>query len=446
MSKHKKIINEYTLFPTCQMPLSSARLHVNRNHESRGITASNLNTTDTQHQTKPTRDANSQSDSQIYKSLFHINKRSFQSTRLIPLKLSSTTATHNKNSLSCEESLNQPKSINQKPCLKSTTNHRTFQSTEEELKSVMAEVKGLYFRANHKQCAARCRLFLKITRDSFNIDPAYRVYLASYLASSLEIMAFTLPNNSSVKKSLLYEALTCYKSAISDLEYAMFCVDSAIRTSTALNVSSPSSSARSSIDSVFSQCSKSSSLSSTTQSEENSPNHMTKRPESPERRPKKKVSFSITQSQPVNHTTYHGVSNQSALSNSLTYSFPVPPTIQTEILKKRMTLEPAPLNLSRARSLDTSKDAISPYSNKISHLLRYKNLLSGFYFQFQDHIKNVQDSIDQVNHPPTNVQHVYNPSSRLGGERNYRITEGWPRKRFDGSRYQKLCETVLSEL
>ncbi|RKF75178.1 hypothetical protein GcM1_235042 [Golovinomyces cichoracearum] len=446
MSKHKKVINEYTLFPTCQTPFSSAPLHDKKDQQLRATPACNQNTTDLQHKTKPTRDAQSQFNSQIHKSLFQTNQKSCQNTRLIPLKLSTTTASHKKNSLSCEEYLNRPKTINQKQYLKSATSHRTFHSTEEELKSVLVEIKGLYFRSNHKQCAARCRLFLKITKDSFNVDPAYRVYLASYLASSLEIMAFTLPNNSSVKTSLYHEALTCYKSALSDLEHALFCVDSAISTSSALNSPSASSSARSSIDSVFSQYSKSSSLSSATQSEENSPNYMTKRSESPGRRPKKKVSFSLTQCQPLNQSTYHEDSEQSALSKSITDFFPAPPTIQTAILKKRMTLEPAPLNLSRAQSLDTSKDAISPYCNKISHLLRYKNLLSGFYSQFRDQIKNIQDIIDQVNYPAANVQDMYNPSSRLCAERNYRKTEGWPRKRFDGSRYQELCESVLSEL
>lgn len=258
-------------------------------------------------------------------------------------------------------------------------------------------------------------------------------------------MAFVLPNHSSAKLSLYQEALTHLQSATSDLDYALFCTDSIVRNSSISSASSSQlSSARSSIDSVFSQCSKASSVTSYSPlSEESTSESSIKETEDSGCR-RKKVSFSLPPYDEQDFPMNFDEAFKSVSTSSLLDSFPIPMLNCSSF--KRKSLEPAPLNLSGTRSLSPLFKAKSPDSSKLSHIRHYQSLLSGFQFELENRIKDIKKIVDEITRYSTDIPDICESKSELRKLRRKRTESSLPRKRFDGSRYQLLCEKALIEL
>ncbi|POS87810.1 hypothetical protein EPUL_000690 [Erysiphe pulchra] len=444
MSNYKRSIDGHTFVPIYPLQFSSECLNMKKTHGSRNLSNSNRYTTDLSCLGKSSNDLHNQVSSELNYRLTSVNqRRSLQNTRLIPLKLGST-ATVIENKSKIYENQTPPIATQRKLPLASTLDNNGLPFSKKEFKPILAEVKLLYLKGDYKRCTMRCRMLLESVKDSLYIDPAYRVYLASFLASSLEIMAFVLPNHLSAKLSLYQEALAHLQSATSELDYALFCTDSIIRNSSISDASSQLSSARSSVDSVFSQYSKASSTASYSPiSEECISDSPTKELEGSGCR-RKKVSFSLPPHDEQDFPMNFDEAFQSVSTRSILDSFPIPMLSNSTF--KRTSLEPAPLNLSGTRSLSPLFKIKSPDSSKLSHLRLYQTLLSGFQFEFESRIKNIKQVIDEITRYSTDIQDSCESKSELRRLRRKRTESSWPRKRFDGSRYQALCEKALSEL
>ncbi|RKF64505.1 hypothetical protein OnM2_018025 [Erysiphe neolycopersici] len=444
MSNYKRSTDGHTFVPTYPLQFSSECLNMKKSHEYRNSSTSNGNAIDFSSLTKFSNDLHNQTSSEFNHKLTSTNqRRSLQNTRLIPLKLGSAATLNEKKSI-IRENETPPLATQRKLPLSSTPENCGLPNSEKEFKSIMSGVKLLYLRGNYKRCTIRCRMLLESIKDSFHIDPAYRVYLASYLASCLEIMAFELPYHSSAKLSLYQEALTHLQSATSELDYALFCTDAKVRNSLFSDASSQLSSARSSIDSVFSQCSKASSIASYSPLTEECTSNSSKKELVGSDCRRKKVSFSLPPHDEQDFPNNFDEDFQSVSTSSILDSFPIPMLGGSTC--KRTSLEPAPLNLSGTRSLSPLFKVKSPELSKLSHLRLYQTLLSGFQSDFENRIKDIEKIIDEIIRNSTDIRDCCESKVELRKLRKKRIGSGWPRKRFDGSRYQLLCEKALIEL
>ncbi|KHJ35747.1 hypothetical protein EV44_g0674 [Erysiphe necator] len=447
MSNYKLSIYEHSLFPVNSSKLSSECPTKENNHGSRKLSNLNRNTTDLSILSKTSNDLRIKFSSEFNNSFISMNQRRTlpnKNVRLIPLKLGSTVKTSEKVSSICDDSAPSSSLATQlqsPPMSMPDDNGKPL--LEKEFRSTMAGVKLLYLQGNFKRCAMRCRMLLERNKDSFHIDPSYRIYLASYLASSLEITAFVLPNYSSAKLPLYHEALSRLQSAALELDYALFCTDSILHNSTISETSSMSSSARSSVDSVFSRCSRASSIASLSSlPEEYNSASPAKESDASENR-QKKVSFSLPPyGEQELSRDFEAI--QSISTSSLLDSFPI--STASCVSMKRKSLQPAPLNISVARSSSPLLKLKSYNLSNSAHLKFYQNLLLGFQAEFEHRIKELKRIIDEITRYSTDIQYSCESKSELIKLRRRRTEEGWPRKRFDGSRYQALCEMALNEL
>ncbi|RDL34726.1 uncharacterized protein BP5553_07854 [Venustampulla echinocandica] len=383
--------------------------------------------------------------------------------------------------------------------------------TPAEWKEVMEEVKGLYLKGQYKQCSARCKQILNGISDPYQIHPLRLIYLCFIAATSLELAARALHNNSSTKLQFFQESLSYFKKAQSYMGFAAFTTEPHIVRATQpkdrLSNSSISSSIRSSVDSIFSQSSESSIASSSVESPV-SPSDSEKghvrfssvsssteiiNPQ-PLRR-KKKVSFSM------HLPTLESETDLS--SDDILARFPSPPThdgLSPTILPTNLDSKIIPFvlsdNVSRVRAYsyptNTStplQPALSPQEQQtpkpvnVPTLTHYRHNLSSFTPRLDYHIANIQAQIQTLttvrrthrsslpnlflvtpfpltspktpDHNPISITTQTQtetetsqpaPSSSLH-ERIKRLKEsGWKRERFDGEKYQVLCESALCEI
>ncbi|KAI1004648.1 hypothetical protein K3495_g3564 [Podosphaera aphanis] len=393
-------------------------------------------------------------------SLMGHERKCLQSTRLIPLKLSSAPVEERRSSFHLPYSISpsEPiKPIRRKSRPTVVTGLCELPFSEKEWKATMHEVRSLYLREQYKTCSSRCKALCdRMKVSSHNI--LYHIYLSAYRASSLEMIAFNLPSYSTEKMLLYYEARGSYENAISQLEYTSL---SEPALSTIPDYPTRSSSARSSIDSIFSQYSKSSSTASVSPSIESS-QISEKRTSNPQQRPKKKVSFSLSIDTSAvwpneSEDYHHALSSPTQLldffptppSGSCSPIPPTPPTISKPCLTKtRNSVEyvsPPPLPLSRSQR--TSFPG-APNPKKLAHLLRYHNVLTTLRSQLTEQKEDVQGIIEKSStSPPRAKREVTSPFNGSIPDRTERLREmNLSRKRFDSLRYQKLCERALSEL
>lgn len=365
--------------------------------------------------------------------------------------------------------------------------------TQEEWKKVMEEVKILYSKGQYKHCSMRCKQILDNIKDpvrpfppyiqhhsnkkQYKVHPLYEIYLSFFAASSLEMTASTLHNHSSNKLPLFQESLFYYRQAQTSIESVSFhsshpstaSTTSSVRSSVDSVFSSPANSARSSLASsptdeilptihkrTISASSSFSSLSSGTS----------------ERRHKKKVSFSIdinpSPSNSDSETDQPPPPNSAAIESSLLDSFPAPPS------------QPDP-SITSTKDLPTQSRAQSPTQETLSvyllseSLARYRSHLHDLSTQLQYHISSIHSQISLLSQVRKSRRSAL-PSQFTGFEKDLetgiefsgsmgmegvsreeilqvelqerirRLKEqGWKRKRFNGERYQVLCERALGE-
>lgn len=395
-------------------------------------------------------------------------KKSFQTSynnsknHLIPLKLAYP---HDQKRYSCQNTPNQdrskscPQPTRRRPRPAAVTALKILPLTENDWNILLEEVKSLYLNGRHKHCSIRCRLILEGIRNSYPVNPIYLVYISYYLATSLETMAFSAPENSSSKLPLYKEALVNYRIAMQELERAPFSADAIRRTSRLSCLSPRSYSVRSSVDSVFSQYSKSSSMTSrSASSDESSQKSEDNESEGPQPRPKKKVSFSAsTITSPKNSRknddlTSLDLVSPTSFSDNLSSPSSSRSTTPVYSLNKvpskssfRDPLEPPPLALPGNRAQTSTS---SPSPKRLAHLLRYHDMLLSFRMQLIYHTTSIETIINEMKFH--SIPAVKKPTLKFTGSLADRMRfvqeEKRTRKRFDATRYKDLCERALSEL
>ncbi|CZR50625.1 uncharacterized protein PAC_00499 [Phialocephala subalpina] len=351
--------------------------------------------------------------------------------------------------------------------------------TQDEWKKVTEEVKILYSKGQYKHCSMRCKQILDNIKDPHKAHSLYQIYLSFFAASSLEMTASTLHNHSSSKLPLFQESLFFYLQAQSSIDFVSFqhshystaSITSSVRSSVDSVFSSPANSARSSLASsptdeilpvvhkrTISASSSFSSLNSRTTG----------------RRHKKKVSFSIDiNPSPANSDSEPELPllpNSAAISSSLLDSFPAPPSQLDPSITSTKDLQIQP------RSISPTQDNLSVYLLTQS-LSRYRSHLRDLSTQLQYHISSIHSQISQLSQVRKSRRSAL-PSQFTGfekrefgvglgigfgsmgmegvsreeilkvelQERIRRLKEnGWRRERFNGERYQLLCERALGE-
>ncbi|PBP27381.1 hypothetical protein BUE80_DR001567 [Diplocarpon rosae] len=311
--------------------------------------------------------------------------------------------------------------------------------SQQEWSSVMEEIRLLYSKGQYKHCAMRCKQILSGMNDP--------------------------------------ESLDFYQKAEQFVEYATFSTDPNIAFASRqiskcgqASHASLASSIRSSVSSVFSTSSASSSHSalatpnspifdesifkrsaSPASSSESESRH------SPTRRlqPRKKVSFSLQLPTLSSETVLAPSPRPSIAANeSILDAFPAPPSVERESEK-----EPS-LSLTARRP---SSALSNPSPNQ--SISRYCTQLLALKSQLTYHISSIHTQIgllaDARKPRRSNLPNQYSPEGPKGElasdepstektalkERIERLKgQGWNRKRFDGERYQALCERALCEL
>jgi hypothetical protein len=361
--------------------------------------------------------------------------------RLIPLFLKATSQSQNSQSPPRWEPIPRAESPTLPPPSKSTSRPRPRPGPVTELTivpytaaewlKVMEEVKTLYYKKQYRQCSARCKQILETIRDpvrdyippppksidpsvlirsQYRVHPLYSIYLCFFAASSLELTARTLHNNSSLKLPLLQESLAYYRKAQSHMEFAAFATNpDIIHASTHRTNSSMSSSIRSSVDSIFSETSTSSIASSILDSptvtdfpelkRQNSASSILK--PAPLRTNKKRVSFLLTSEPSLPDSQDGGMTAEDLLAR-----FPSPPTHDT----LSPTIIPQNYNAlsfynpPRSPTSPSSPSQQPPYVSQSQHngesaartakaLQRYKNHLDSLKAQLEYHVNS---SIAQI--------------------------------------------------
>ncbi|TVY44813.1 hypothetical protein LOCC1_G002996 [Lachnellula occidentalis] len=329
--------------------------------------------------------------------------------------------------------------------------------TSTEWRNAMAEFKELYDKRQYKQCSARCKALFENIKNSYEVHPIYSIYIAFYAASSIELIARSLHNNSSAKLSLFQEALTFYEKAESYIQCATLTTDP--HTS---KHNSTSSSIRSSSSSIFSQISLSST--STASSILSSPTSVDSDadPQSPPPihhpqswRTKKKVSFSELKPETITESD-----NDDDDERLLLDSFPSPPSHDCT----------SPTTSPQARTTtaeEKSHQLESKARDRALALTRYHTHLFALSTQLTYHTTSIHSqihvlSLTRRSKLPDSSSYPSSSSSSLGvrvpaeekenkkadlEERIRRGREtGWVRKRFEGRRYRELCERAMGEV
>lgn len=85
--------------------------------------------------------------------------------------------------------------------------------TQAEWRKTIAEVKRKYFSKRYRACSARCVEVLEGIKDVSQVEPIYLIYLHFYAATSMEICARPLPSASALRANLLQQARTHFDKA-----------------------------------------------------------------------------------------------------------------------------------------------------------------------------------------------------------------------------------------
>ncbi|KAA8574014.1 hypothetical protein EYC84_005550 [Monilinia fructicola] len=354
-----------------------------------------------------------------------------------------------------------------------------FPYTLEDWKVIMDEIKKLYLSRQYQQCTARCIQILDSITDPYRVHPLNSLFLSFYCATSLEITASNLHNNSPQKLSLLRDSLSYFQRAEEYITYADIPIENNnLTTANRSSSISSTSSARSSVDSVFSTTSFPSttdglspvfSTCSFEDDDENTPTH---------RRTYSESSTTSTQSTATTATTATTTTlNKSAplrIKKKVSFSPALPTLISAQNLEIDSTIYE---NIPRAmqsptappRPIISSKyQSPSPAHPSLNTCLTNYNLnLSSLTIQLTYHITHINKLIDTIqnvrksrrSNQASFAPSLFNSSGDLNTAEKEEMSRkdireridklksaGWQRKRWDGSRYEALREKVDNEL
>lgn len=306
--------------------------------------------------------------------------------------------------------------------------------THAEWKQEIAEIKRLHFGKRWRVCSAKCNKILDAIKDTSSVEPLFLVYLHFYAATSMEICARPLSPTAPFRATLLHQAQKHFSSAAALVTAAE---ESAVRRIRPLSVNSWGSSCHSPSESVSSRA-------WTPDTQVTTPTASSFSFEVQPVKRVKKVSFSIPHEQqspaPVHEPLvrpdsptlgfddefYPATSGQQdpEMAKFKEVELPLQPIPQPE----RIALEEEAF--MAARSID-----------------RYCDLLSGFRLQLARHSAYISEMLMEKAVPLSRSE---TPDETRELDRQARIERlrknGWQRKRFDPTRYEELCETVMAEI
>ncbi|KAM3077042.1 hypothetical protein ACMFMF_004956 [Clarireedia jacksonii] len=335
----------------------------------------------------------------------------------------------------------------------------------------MEQVKKLYLKGDYKQCAAWCKQILDNIKDPYRVHPLNSLYISFYCATCLEITASSLHNNAPQKLTLLQDALAYYQKAESYIPFAE--IPTAPYFQAGSRVSSASSSLRSSVDSVFSSALSSASTADTLsplgssscssyEEDESTPSRkrtgsvssaMSTRSDTTSDEPlkpapvrvKKKVSFSAQLPTLISTDTLTDSPTNETPPPPPPYALPHPPILRPNPTTPPQTLFPSPSPLHLA-SLQTYTLTLTSLSSQLRyHITHIQALIASIL-----RIRKSRRSNGPCSFAPSLDLTNQDPEARKKKELRERIerlrTQGWPRRRLDADRYERLREKVEMEL
>ncbi|KAK0731650.1 hypothetical protein B0H67DRAFT_640014 [Lasiosphaeris hirsuta] len=340
--------------------------------------------------------------------------------------------------------------------------------TPAEWKRAISDVKRQHFSKRYRACAARCNEILDNIKDASQVEPIYTIYLHFYAATSMELCARTLPPISPARSSLFQQARAHFDCAATLIDAAE---DSVVRKARTGSVSSRSSSCHSPAGSISSRawtpdthmssptnsvCSFED-LNAKTQQQSRLPPHSGKRV--------KKVSFSLPSDPPfrIPEPIVRPDSPTLGFDDDYFHSGPAArqylPELPAPVKFQEIELPLQTVTESEQLQLIPEDDAFLMARS----VDRYCENLSGLREQLARHSANLNQLIAAKEAQTTAALLIESAMSRpstpsVDGEmddlrkmdRQARIERlrknGWQRKRFDGRRYEELCDAVMSEL
>ncbi|KAL8376146.1 hypothetical protein RB595_007316 [Gaeumannomyces hyphopodioides] len=367
--------------------------------------------------------------------------------------------------------------------------------TPVEWKRTMAEIKRHHVGKRFRACSSRCVEILDNLKDSSTVEPAHLIYLHFYAANSLEMRARPFPMGTLARGQLLTQARKHYDEAAALILAAEFSVTSRTRsgsacasglfTMTTSSLHSPSGSVSSgtwstpttnssptnSVCSFDDMLSKSSSLAPSPRC-----SALASTPRSA--KAKKTVSFSLPKEETFKFPTEPVIRPDSPTLGFDDAYFSAPITKQElpelprgpavvhiisepeeEREYRRIIGRQDEYEYDQAFFIDPLDDDDYDRSTARS-VYRYCETLSVLRAQIASHSHN----LDELMGLPCKATEAASPVSpalscgsldsaseeMLALDRQARIErlrrQGWQRKRFDASRYERLCNDVLAEL
>ncbi|KXX82861.1 hypothetical protein MMYC01_200544 [Madurella mycetomatis] len=341
--------------------------------------------------------------------------------------------------------------------------------TRAEWKKAISEVKRQYFSKRYRACSARCLEILDAVRDTSHADPVYLIYLNFYAATSMEICARPLPSTAALRTSLLQQARTHFDRAASLISAAE---DSVIRRFRPYSAtSSRGSSCHSPSGSISSRAWTPDTRVSSPTDSVCSFEDLSSNCQSPAKRVKK-VSFSLPKEEtfqiqepiirPDSPTLgfddvyfQAGVMRQDLPDlpvapkfHEIEFPLPTIPEAETDSALPPPPEEDSEHSFLVARSVDRCCEHLSGLR---AQLKRHSQSLEGLLaISASAQQQQQQQQQKQQKTKPATSTKASNAETFRALDRQARIERlrkcGWQRKRFDSSRYEELCETVMAEL
>lgn len=333
--------------------------------------------------------------------------------------------------------------------------------TKAEWKKTIAEVKRMYFGKRYRACSARCLEVLEGVKNASQVEPVYLIYLHFYAATSLEICARPLPSTAAFRATLLQQAYRHFDRASTLISAAEESILRRFRPGSVF--STRSSSCHSPSSSISSRawtpdtCITSPTASVCSfhdlqrRSAQSLPGHS------------KKVSFSLPESvsldvdpeEPIIRPDSPTLGFESAFYPQPSIS--APPTSPTSLQPAKFQEIELPLPTVPEHEEAGEQEEADESAYHIAHAVdRCCEHLSTLRTQLARHSANLAQLLSQqpILSPDASSSSTTGRTRRGSNDKSQdrlaRIERlrksGWQRKRFDPSKYEELCDTVLAEL
>lgn len=356
------------------------------------------------------------------------NRSSFISPQALPPRNSSLDATKTSQQ---QRSPRSPKRLSFSPPVTVPV-----PQTHAEWKQEIAEIKRLHFGKRWRVCSAKCNKILDAIKNTSSVEPLFLVYLHFYAATSMEICARPLSPTAPFRATLLQQAQKHFSNAAALVAAAE---ESVVRKIRPLSVNSWGSSCHSPSESVSSRA-------WTPDTQISTPTAASFSFESQPVKRVKKVSFSIPNEQQPLPPAHEPLVRPDSPTLGFDDEFYPTASVQqepemTKFKEVELPLQPQPMPEHQRISLDEEAFAAA------SSVDRYCDLLSGFRLQLARHSAYVSEMLMEKVIPLSRSE---TPDETRELDRQARIERGrkngWQRKRFDPTRYEELCETVMAEI